>query len=188
MATEKEKMLSGALYNGADKELVLERLRTRQLLKQFNDSLPDSLEFREQLLRELIPLQGKGLYIEPPFFCDYGSNITVGEKVYLNFNCTILDVTTVNIGNNVLIGPSVQMYAATHPVDWKVRSSGLENGKPISIGDDVWIGGGSIICPGVNIGARTIIGAGSVVTKNIPADVVAAGNPCRIIRKMNGEL
>ncbi len=185
MANEKEKMLSGALYDAADQTLVSERLQTRELLKQFNDSLPGSLEFREQILRQLIPLQGKGLYIEPPFFCDYGSNIKIGEKVYFNFNCTILDVAPVIIGNNVLFGPSVHIYAATHPLDWKIRASGLENGSPVTIGDDVWIGGGSIICPGVTIGAHSIIGAGSVVTKNIPGDVVAAGNPCRIIRKLD---
>lgn len=123
--------------------------------------------------------------MEPPFFCDYGYNISVGNNVFINFNCTILDVTPVVIGDHVLIGPSVSLYAATHPTNWTLRSSGLENGAPITIGNHVWIGAGTVICPGVNIGDRSLIGAGSVVTKNIPADVVAAGNPCRVIRKLN---
>ncbi|WP_018615125.1 sugar O-acetyltransferase [Segetibacter koreensis] len=179
MSTEKQKMLSGELYDATDQQLVNERRQARLLFKQFNDTTDDQQELRQQILKELIPSQGIGLWIEPPFFCDYGSNISVGDKVFFNFNCIVLDVMKVTIGSNVLFGPSVQIYTATHPMNWKERASGLEFAKPITIGSDVWIGGGVIICPGVTIGSRSVIGAGSVVTKDIPDDVFAAGNPCK---------
>ena len=182
MSSEKQKMLSGELYNAADPVLANERLQARLLLKRYNDSGAGNQQLRQQLLKELIPSQGEGLWIEPPFYCDYGTNIIVGDKVYFNFNCVILDVMKVTIGNNVLAGPSVQIYTAMHPMNYKERASGVEFAKAIIIGSDVWIGGGAIICPGVTIGNRTIIGAGSVVTKNIPDDVFAAGNPCRVIK------
>ena len=127
---------------------------------------------------------GKEVWIEPPFYCDYGSNITLGDNVFFNFNCVVLDVTPVVIGSRVLFGPAVQIYAATHPLSAAERRSGLEAGKPVEIGDDVWVGGGAIICPGVQIGPESVIGAGSVVTRNIPARVLAAGNPCRVIREL----
>ena len=182
MSTEKQKMLSGELYNAADPVLVSERRTARLLLTQLNDSRDDQPGLRQQLLRELIPSQGTGLWIEPPFYCDYGTNIQVGHKVFFNFNCVILDVIQVTIGNNVLVGPAVQIYTAMHPVNWEERAAGLEFAKPVTIGSDTWIGGGAIICPGVTIGSRCVIGAGSVVTKNIPDDVFAAGNPCKPIR------
>ena len=184
MPDEKQKMLAGDLYNAADPLLANERMQTRLLLKRYNDSDPGQQQRRQQILKELIPLQGEGLWIEPPFYCDYGTNISIGDKVYFNFGCTILDVMEVIIGNNVLVGPSVQIYTAMHPMNWEERASGLEFAKAITIGSDVWIGGGAIICPGVTIGNRTIIGAGSVVTKNISDDVFAAGNPCRVIRTL----
>ncbi len=184
MSTEKQKMLRGDLYNAYDPELTDERRRTRLLLKQFNDSSDDQSQLRKQLLSELIPLQGENLWIEPPFFCDYGSNIIVGDKVFFNFNCVILDVMKVSIGSNVLFGPSVQIYTATHPMNWKERATGMESAKPISIGSDVWVGGGVIICGGVNIGHRSVIGAGSVVTRDIHDDVFAAGNPCKAIKPL----
>ena len=184
MNTEKDKMLKGELYNAADDELVNERLKARLLLKQLNDSAADEQEIRKQLLKYLMPLQGTDLWIEPPFHCDYGSNIQLGNKVFFNFNCIILDVMKVEIGDNVLVGPSVQIYTAMHPMNWKERAEGFEFAKPVTIGNDVWIGGGAIICPGVSIGNRSVIGAGSVVTKDIPADVFAAGNPCRIIKQL----
>jgi len=184
MKSEKEKMLSGELYNAADEELVADRMQARFLLKKYNDSSADQAELRQQLLKDLIPQQGPGLYIEPPFYCDYGTNIQIGEKVYFNFSCTILDVMRVTIGDNTLFGPSVQIYTPMHPIDWKERASGIEFAKPISIGSHVWVGGGAIICPGVSIGNRVIIGAGSVVTRDIPDDVFAAGNPCRIIKQL----
>lgn len=184
MFTEKQKMLKGELYNAFDPELVIERTHTRLLVKQFNETPPDQLSQRQQILNELIPSHGKDLYIEPPFYCDYGYNIKIGDNVFMNFNCTFLDVMLITIGDNVLIGPSVHFYAATHPVDWKTRASGLESGKPVTIGSDVWIGGGVIVCPGVTIGSRAVIGAGSTVTRDIPDDVFAAGNPCKIIKKL----
>ena len=123
-------------------------------------------------------------WIQPPFYCDYGTNISLGAKVCFNFNCVVLDVMPVTIGDNVLFGPAVQLYTATHPINAAERRTGLELAKPITIGSDVWIGGGTIICPGVTIGDRSVIGAGSVVTRSIPADVTAAGNPCRVIRSL----
>jgi maltose O-acetyltransferase len=182
MKSEKEKMLSGELYNPLDPQLLADRHQARLLFKAFNDTSDDQLAERRRLLRALIPAAGKGLFIEPPFYCDYGSNITIGDNVYFNFNCVILDIAPVTIGSNVLFAPGVQIYAATHPLSAAVRRSGLELGKPITIGDDVWVGGGVIICPGVTIGAAAVIGAGTVVTKDIPQGVLAVGNPCRVVR------
>jgi len=186
MKTEKQKMLSGALYNALDKELTQERLITRLLLKDLNDLGEDKKEKKNQILRKLIPNEGKNLVIQTPFYCDYGTNIVVGDDVYFNFNCVVLDVMKVSIGSRTLIGPNVQIYTATHPINYKERALGLEFAKAISIGKDVWLGGSVVICPGVRIGDRTIIGAGSVVTKDIPSDVFAAGNPCKVIRKLVG--
>jgi len=184
MKSEKQKMLAGELYFAADPQLSEERLKARKLVKAFNDSQPDAIEERAALLKDLLRRTGKNFWIEPPFFCDYGYNIRAGEDVFFNFNCVVLDVMPVTLGDRVLIGPNVQIYTGTHPLDYKVRGTLLEYAEPIEIGSDVWIGGGSIICPGVKIGDRSIIGAGSVVTKDIPEDVVAAGNPCKVIRKL----
>jgi maltose O-acetyltransferase len=187
MQSEKAKMLSGELYHPIDPELVADRRRARLLLEAYNRSSIDELAERDRLLRELIPQVGRELWIEPPFYCDYGEHITIGDNVYFNFNCVILDVAPVTIGSRVLFAPGVQIYAATHPIDPVVRRSGLELGAPITIGDDVWIGGGAIICPGVSIGSGTTIGAGSVVTKDIPAGVLAVGNPCRVVRQITSD-
>lgn len=184
MISEKEKMLAGELYDPLDKQLADERTRTRLLIKALNDTREDEVSKRESILRELIPAAGTGLWLQPPFYCDYGSNIIVGDKVFFNFNCVVLDVAQVKIGSRTLFGPNVQIYTATHPIDYKQRAAGLEYAKPISIGEDVWVGGSVVICPGVAIGDRTVIGAGSVVTRDIPADVFAAGNPCRVIRDL----
>src|SRR5436190_18188750 len=184
MLTEKEKMLRGELYNAADQVLCQERRTERLLLKQLNDSRDDQPGLRQQLLKDLIPTQGTGLWFEPPFYCDYGTNIHTGDKVFFNFNCVILDVMQVIVGSNTLVGPAVQVYTAMHPMNWEERAAGLEFAKPVTIGSDVWIGGGAIICPGVTIGDRSIIGAGSGVTKDIPDDVFAAGNPCKVIRSL----
>jgi maltose O-acetyltransferase len=183
MRSEKEKMLGGELYDPLDPQLSAERRRARLLCKALNDTRDDQQEERARLIKELIPASD-GAWIEPPFFCDYGTNITLGEKVFFNFNCVVLDVARVTVGSRVLFGPAVQIYAATHPTAARERATGLELGKPIEIGDDVWVGGGAIICPGVRVGARSVIGAGSVVTKDIPGDVLAAGNPCRVIREI----
>lgn len=184
MATEKEKMLRGELYMATDEELSADRRKARLLTKRLNDSSDEEQDLRLQLLKDLIPEQGAGLWIEPPFYCDYGYNIKVGDKVFFNFNCTLLDVMPITIGNAVLIGPSVQIYTAMHPTDWRQRATGLEFAKGVIIGDNVWIGGAAVICPGVTIGARSIIGAGSVVTRDIPPDVFAAGNPCKVIKPL----
>lgn len=184
MKTEKEKMLAGELYDPLDTQLSEERLRTRLLIKELNDTREDEVEERSRILRELIPNAGEGLWLQPPFYCDYGSNIKVGERVFFNFNCVVLDVAPVTIGSRTLFGPNVQIYTATHPMDHRERASGQEFAKPITIGEDVWIGGSAVICPGVTIGDRAVIGAGSVVTKDIPAGVFAAGNPTRVIRHL----
>ncbi len=175
-------MVAGDLYSPLDPQLVTERQHARSLLKALNET-SEGLE-RERILKELIPLSGQNIWIEPPFYCDYGSNITLGNKVYFNFNCVVLDVAPVVIGSNVFFGPAVQIYTATHPLNAAERRTGLELGSPIRIDDDVWVGGGAIICPGVQIGSQSVIGAGSVVTKDIPEGVIAFGNPCRVIRKV----
>lgn len=184
MATEKEKMLAGALYFSADPELVAERLRARELcqaLAALPARAPDSE--RASVLAQLFGAPTDA-YVTPPFFCDYGGNIELGRNVYFNFNCVILDVAKVKIGDNVFFGPSVQIYTALHPMDAQVRRSGLESARPVAIGSDVWLGGGAIVCPGVNIGDSCVIGAGSVVVRDIPAGSFAAGNPCRVIRQI----
>lgn len=188
MKTEKEKMLTGELYNALDPQLLAERLRAQLLFQQLNATPANDLAKRGHLLRDLLPNAGTDLGLNSPFYCDYGTNITMGDQVFLNFNCTILDVAAVTIGSRTLMGPGVQIYTATHPLDYEERASGLESAKPIVIGEDVWIGGGTIICPGVKIGARAVIGAGSVVTKDVPADTMAVGNPCRVIRVLRPPL
>ena len=185
MKTEKEKMLAGELYNALDQQLSDERLKARLLIKALNDTREDETEERSRILKNLIPGAGNGLWLQPPFYCDYGSNIKTGEKVFFNFNCVVLDVMQVTIGSRTLFGPNVQEYTATHPMNYNERASGLESAKPVTIGEDVWVGGSAVICPGVTIGDRSVIGAGNVVTKNIPADVFAAGNPCRVIRNLD---
>ncbi|MEX2591727.1 MAG: sugar O-acetyltransferase [Anditalea sp.] len=184
MKTEKEKMLSGELYDPLDEQLSEERMQARLLIQELNSTREDQEEERARILKELIPQAGAGLWLQPPFYCDYGSNLIVGEKVFFNFNCVVLDVMQVTIGSRTMFGPNVQVYTATHPLDAKERASGLEFARHIVIGKDVWIGGSAVICPGVTIGDRTVIGAGSVVTKDIPAGVFAAGNPCKVIRPL----
>lgn len=184
MKSEKQKMLAGELYNPADQVLTEERTKARLLVLALNESREDDPETRINILKELIPNAGPGLWLQPPFYCDYGSNMIIGERVFFNFNCVVLDVMHVRIGSRTKFGPNVQIYTATHPVDPIERASGLEYAKPIEIGEDVWVGGSAVICPGVKIGHRTIIGAGSVVTRDIPSDVFAAGNPCRVIRQI----
>jgi len=180
--SEKEKMINGELYNSFTTDLINEREVAHDLYSELNQIGKATIEQRESILKKLLGACGKNIWIESPFYCDYGYQIFLGDNVFINFNCTILDACSVTIGNDVLIGPNVQLYSATHPTDWQVRAKGLENSKPISIGNNSWIGGGVIICPGVAIGERTVIGAGSVVTHDIPSDVVAAGNPCKVIK------
>jgi maltose O-acetyltransferase len=184
MATEKQKMLSGELYDPADPELVADRDRVRALCHAFNFSLPDQCAVRTDLLEQILR-RASDVRIEPPFFCDYGFNISLGDSVYFNFNCIVLDVMPVHIGDRCLFGPAVQIYTAMHPMDPGARRRMLESAKPVTIGADVWVGGGAIICPGVAIGDGTVIGAGSVVTRDIPGYVFAAGNPCRVHRALS---
>lgn len=178
-------MLAGELYDASDEELVLLRRQARNLCKQLNDSHANESQLRTSVLRKLFGKSGKGLWIEPPFYCDYGFNIRAGDQVYFNYDCVVLDVAPVTIGHNVMFAPKVQIYTATHPLDFALRRRGLESAAPIEIKDDVWIGGGAILCPGVTVGARSVIGAGSVVTKDIPPGVLAVGNPCRIVRNLS---
>ncbi len=185
--TEREKMLSGELYDPLDAELTAQRVQARLLIKSLNESREDQGVERHEILSKLMPNARPGLWLQPPFYCDYGNNIYLGEKVFFNFNCVVLDVATVTIGSRTLLGPNVQIYTAEHPLDYRKRASGLECARPITIGENVWIGGSAIVCPGVTIGARTVIGAGSVVTRNIPSDVVAAGNPCRVMRQLRAK-
>jgi maltose O-acetyltransferase len=185
MPSEKEKMLAGELYDGSDPQLVAERLRARELCQALALLAPKAPDAeRAELLAQLFGTPTDA-YVTPPFFCDYGRHIELGRRVYFNFNCVILDVARVSIGDNVLFGPAVQVYTASHPLNAAERRSGLEFGRPVVIGNDVWLGGGAVVCPGVTIGERTVIGAGSVVVRDVPAGVFAAGNPCRVIREID---
>lgn len=183
MRSEREKMLSGELYDPFDLELRLARDRARDLCKALNATHDAEQEERRRLVRELFGAGGESVWMQPPFYCDYGTNIRLGERVFFNFNCVVLDVCEVRIGDYTLFGPAVQVYTATHPMNATLRRK-QEFAKPIEIGSDVWIGGAAVICPGVTIGSRAVIGAGSVVTRDIPEAVFAAGNPCRVIREV----
>ena len=181
MRTEREKMLAGELYDPLDAELVEARLRARDLLAVLNATRERDSLSRLQMQTALFGSGGDTVWLQPPFYCDYGTNIHLGEKVFFNFNCVVLDVCEVRIGARTLFGPAVQIYAATHPLDAELRKT-RELGRPVTIGSDVWVGGGAIILPGVTIGDRAVIGAGSVVTKDVPAGMIAVGNPCRVVR------
>ncbi|MGI6748580.1 MAG: sugar O-acetyltransferase [Anaerovoracaceae bacterium] len=183
MISEKEKMLAGDLYDSANDELVKEREYARNLTFEFNHTKPGEKEKRQKIIKRLINAKGSFL-IEPPFHCDYGYNIEIGENFYANFGCIILDVNKVKIGDNVLLAPNVQILTALHPIDPADRITGIEFAKPITIGNNVWIGGGAILLPGVKIGNNVTIGAGSVVTKDIPENVVAVGNPCIVVKNL----
>ena len=180
--TEKEKMLAEMLYDSHDPELQADADRSRMLTRLFNNTTEEQKEYRVSLLKQLFGSTGEHIHIEPPFRCDYGCNIYIGESFYANFDCIILDVAKVTIGKNCLFGPRVCVYTPGHSIDAEERNSGIEFGKAVTIGDNVWIGGSAVINPGVTIGNNVVIGSGSVVTHDIPDNVVAAGNPCRVIR------
>lgn len=180
--TEKQKMLAGALYLASDPELKTESKRASRLLRAYNQTTEEEAAKRDEMLRSLLGHVGEKPQIVPPFHCDYGSHIRLGDRFYMNYGGVILDCNTVHIGNDVLCGPYVQLYTAYHPTDPTMRLTGRELAAPIRIGNNVWLGGGAIVCPGVTIGDGTTIGAGSVVVSDIPANVVAVGNPCRVIR------
>lgn len=184
--TEKEKMIAGELYFANDPELVADRMFARSQSQIINQA--ESAELRSQLLKETFGRTGKKIYMEPVINFDYGYNIFVGENFYANFNCTFLDVSTIEIGDNCMFAPNVQLYTATHPLHPVKRNSGLEYAKPIKIGNNVWLGGGVIVTPGVTLGDNVVVGAGSVVTKSFPDNVVIAGNPARIIKTVEEEL
>jgi len=184
MSTEREKMVAGELYDPLDAELVAARTKARDLCQDLNATREEQQAERRAILVELFGAGGESVWMQPPFFCDYGSNIRLGERVFFNFNCVVLDVCEVTIGDYSLFGPAVQIYTAMHPMNAELRRK-QEYAKPITIGSDVWVGGGAIICPGVTIGSKTVIGAGSVVTRSIPDGVFAAGNPCRVVREID---
>jgi maltose O-acetyltransferase len=179
--SEREKMLAGELYDPLDPELAAARVRARDLCQALNATRESDVDERRRILIDLFGQGGDEVWMQPPFFCDYGSNIFLGTRVFFNFNCVVLDVCAVRVGDFTLFGPSVQIYTATHPLEAELRRT-REFAKPVTIGSDVWVGGAAVILPGVTIGSRSVIGAGSVVTRDIPDEVFAAGNPCRVIR------
>lgn len=183
MSTEKEKMIAGELYRSADETLSRDRLRARQLIHQYNHSSPEDQSLRQKILADLLG-QVADAYIEPSFRCDYGYNIFLGKGFYANFDCVMLDVCPIHIGDNCMLAPGVHIYTATHPIDPVARNSGVELGKPVTIGNNVWIGGRAIINPGVTIGDNVVVASGAVVTKDVPDNVVVGGNPARVIKKL----
>lgn len=185
--TDKELMLSEQLYMCGSAELAEDFKRCRMYTRLFNSSTEEQQDYRKQLIKELFKSTGKNFYIEPPFRCDYGCNISIGENFYSNFDLIILDVCDVSIGNNVFIAPRVSIFTAAHPIDKDVRNAYLEFGKKVKIGNDVWIGGNTVINPGVTIGNNVVIGSGSVVTHDIPDGVIAVGNPCRVLRNITAQ-
>lgn len=182
--TELERMLSGALYHPGDETLSAARERAKRLTWRYNQMDPTDWDGRTALLRELLGRLGEDSWIEPSFRCDYGCNITLGDCVFINYDCVFLDVAPIAIGNRVLIAPQAGLYTAGHPLDPEIRASGLEFGRPITLEDDVWLGGHVTVCPGVTIGSGSVVAAGSVVTRDIPSGVIAAGNPCKVLRPL----
>ena len=183
--SEKEKMLSGALYNAAfDSELYSERINCKTLCAKYNSLLPNQIKEKNDILKKLFGKIEENIWIEPNFYCDYGYNIEVGNNFYMNHNCVILDPAKVVFGDNVFVGPNCGFYTAGHPLDFKIRNEGIEFAKPIIVGNNVWFGGNVCVLPGVKIGDNVVIGAGSVVTKDIPSNTVAVGNPCQIKKQI----
>ncbi len=181
-STEKAKMLAGKHYDDRDPELASAHLRAQAILARFNATAADDGAARRALLTELFARFGAGSILKPSLRCDYGFNISIGERTFVNFDCVLLDCNRIVIGDEVQIAPGVHIYTATHPLDAQARRAGLEYALPVTIGDGVWLGGGVIVCPGVSIHENAVVGAGSVVTRDVPANVVAAGNPCRVLR------
>lgn len=180
--TEKEKMLSGELYTADDEELLALTAKATSLYAAYNRTSPSEQDKRQKLLKDLLGSMGEKVKIIPPFYCDYGFNISIGEDVFINMNCCLLDVVPITIGNQVLLGPNVQIYTATHPLNPVKRAAGLEYGQSITIEDNVWVGGGAIICPGVHVGRGAVVAAGAVVTKKVPENVLVGGNPAKVIK------
>ncbi|WGE41271.1 sugar O-acetyltransferase [Actinobacillus equuli] len=183
--TEQEKMCSGNLYNPADSKLKQDRLNAREIVFQLNQLAPSQQAEKTTLFNQLFHTAKTEFHIELPFRCDYGYNIKLGDNFYANYNCTMLDCAPISIGNNVMFAPNVSLFTAAHPIDPELRNSGIEFAMPIVIGNNVWIGGNSVVMPNVTIGNNVVIGAGSVVTKDIPDNCIAVGNPCRVLRQIN---
>ena len=181
--TEKQKMLMGIIYNAEETSLIEERNRAKSLTKQYNESRQEDRDYRKYLMGQIFGKLGQNVHLEAPFYLDYGYRTTIGDDFFSNFNLTILDGGGVEIGDRVFIGPNVGIYTANHPTDARRREKGYEWALPVKIGNKVWIGGGVTILPGVTIGDNTVIAAGSVVTQDVPANVVAAGNPCKVIKE-----
>ena len=182
--TEKEKMIAGKPYKAFGEELFKERQYAKELVFEFNSLKPNQMKERNEILKKLLGKTGKSFFFEPPFRCDYGYNIEIGENFYTNHNVVILDCAKVTFGDNVFVAPNCGFYTAGHPLDAETRNKGLENAKPITIGNNVWLGAGCSVLPGVTIGDNAVIGAGSVVTKDIPAHVLAFGNPCKVVKEI----
>jgi len=184
MKSEREKMVAGELYRPADKELTDRRMEIRELIRQYNDTTSYEHAKRSDLLQLIVGSAEGNVYIEPTFRCDYGYNIHLGENFYANFDCVMLDICEIRIGDNCMLAPGVHIYTATHPLHPAERNSGYEFGKPVTIGDNVWIGGRAVINPGVTIGDNAVIGSGAVVTKDVPANTVVGGNPAKVIKQI----
>lgn len=183
--TEKDKMQNGELYDANyNEELIKERTKAKDLCFLYNHTMPSKIEEREKMIKELIGKTEENFYIEPPFYCDYGYNITLGNNFYANHNVVILDGNKVTFGENVFVAPNCSFYTARHPLDYKTRNQGLEYAKEIKVGNNVWIGGNVVVLPGVTIGDNVVIGAGSIVNKDIPSNSVAVGNPCHVVKKL----
>ncbi|AGB39460.1 sugar O-acetyltransferase [Natronococcus occultus] len=185
MASEREKMLAGEAYDPSDPELAAARERAGALCRLYNRTTASDRESRELVLQELFGAVGEGPQVEPPFRCDYGDQIAVGDEFFANFGCVVLDVRSVTVGDRCLLGPGVHVYTATHPLEAAARAEGVEYGDPVSVGDDVWIGGQAVLNPGVSVGDRSVVASGAVVTRDVPADVVVAGNPAEVVRELD---
>ncbi len=185
MSEMKQRMLRGELYLADDVEIQAGLARSRELVERYNATRHDDQDARDRLLRELLADVGEGVVVTPPFRCDYGSHITIGPRTFVNYDCVLLDVAPIRIGAACQLAPRVQLLTATHPIDPEPRRIGWESAEPIAVGDNVWLGGGAIVCPGVTIGADTVVGAGAVVTRDLPAGVVAAGVPARVLREID---
>lgn len=185
--TELERMQKGLVYNDFDQDLFNKRVEAKKLFKAYNKTEDEEIDLRNKIMKQLFKNVGENVWIEPDFRCEFGKNITIGDNVYINFGCIILDCSEVTIGSNTLLGPNIGLYAANHSTDATERINGGCYGKPIHIGNNVWLGGDVKVLQGVTIGDNTIIGAGSIVTKDIPDNVIAVGNPCKVIRKITEE-
>ncbi|WP_254279490.1 sugar O-acetyltransferase [Haloarcula marina] len=184
MPSEKERMLRGDLYDADDPQLVAERNHARELTRRYNQTATDEDAERDAILTDLLGSRGEDCHVEPPFRCDYGSNVHVGENFYANFDCVVLDVCRVDIGKNCQLGPGVHVYTATHPLDASERIAGPEYGKPVTVGDNVWVGGRAVLNPGVTVGNDAVVASGAVVTEDVPDNVVVGGNPATVVKEL----